>query len=155
MCNPAVAVAVVQLIGTAVGAKGQRDAGRASAQIAEGQAQLADFSARDAVSRGKIEEQLYRRDVKQLQGSQRVAIAGSGFDSGGDLAQLASQTAAMGEFGAMTIRTNALREAYGYKLEGKAQVAQSRYARKAGDTNSMATLLTGAAQSYGTYRSLS
>lgn len=155
MCNPAFVVAGVQLLGAAAGAKGQRDAGDAQAEIAANQAALADYNAKDAVARGKIDEKLYRMDVKRLQGAQRVAIAASGFDSGGDLAQLVAETAAMGEFGAKTIRVNSLREAHGYKLEGQAQAAQSSFHRRAGQNNSNATLLMGVAQSYGTYRQLS
>jgi hypothetical protein len=152
MCDPSFIAVGAQLLGTGMSANAQGDAGDAAAAAAENQAVLADFNAKDAVARGKIDEQLYRMDVKRLQGAQRVAIAASGFDSGGDLAMLAAETAAMGEFGAKTIRTNAMREAYGYKLEGKAQAAQSTYSRRAGELNKNATLLTGVSQAYGTYR---
>lgn len=155
MCSPSLAIVGLNLLGAGMSARAQRKAGEANEATAKAQAELAEFNADDALARGKIDEQLYRQDVARLKGSQRASIGASGFDTSGDLQELLAQTAAMGEFGALTIRTNAKREAYGYRLEGKAMTAQARYARKAGNTGAASTLLTGAAQSYGIYKDLS
>jgi hypothetical protein len=151
VCNAAAIGIGLQIIGTAQQSRAESEAGEVGEDQARAQASLAKFNEYDAKTRGKIEETLYRRDVKMVQGAQRTAIGASGFASTGDLANLVAETAAMGEMGARTIRATARREAYGYKLEGQAHLTQGSYVRAAARNNSRATLLTGTATAVGMY----
>lgn len=106
-------------------------------------AQIADMHATDALRRGKNEEFAHRQKVQQLKSSQRASFASRGvaLDEGSPLAVLVS-TDYMGEVDAATIRENASREAWGYRV-GASNYRAAANARspllEAGNT-----LLTGA-----------
>jgi hypothetical protein len=88
-----------------------------NAIIANQQAQIQERSAQDALDRGRIEEQQHRLKVSQMMGSQRAATAANGIlvDSG-SASDILGDTAAMGEMDALTIRSNAEREAYSARI---------------------------------------
>lgn len=102
-------------------------AGEAQQQVAESQAGLADYNAqvadlqaRDAVERGAEEESRFRIGVRDLVGKQRTGFAASGIDVGyGSAVDVQADTAFLGELDARTIRTNAMREAWGYQVQGE------------------------------------
>lgn len=78
--------------------------------------ELADRGATDALQRGEVAEQISRLKTAQVSGSQRAALASQGTDLAGSPTEVLADTAAAGEFEARTIRNNATREAYSYKL---------------------------------------
>lgn len=88
--------------------------------------------ANDAVERGKEEERLHRIKIGQLKGQQINAFAKNGVavDSGSPLDVL-SDTAMIGELEALTIRNNAEREAYGYRVNAMNYGASSQNNRTA------------------------
>lgn len=66
----------------------------------------------DVLARGSIAERLQRRDVDQLIGVERAALAGAGVEvDTGSALDLVVDTAGVGEFEARTIRANAARDA--------------------------------------------
>lgn len=148
------ALAIASLAGTALSAAGQIKAGRAAKragiaqqQAAESEARLdeynasvADLQAKDAIERGVEEESRYRAGVRGLIGAQRAGYAASGVDVGfGSPVDVQADTARIGELDALTIKTNATREAWGYNVQAfdlrqRAQIARQggAYAAAAG-----------------------
>lgn len=122
---PAVSIAG-SIIGAGLSAVGSMQQGQANAQAAKYQAQvaknnkiLADRKAQDAIDRGKVAEQRQRERTRQLKGRQRAILAANGVVVDQDSAlDITSETEAIGEMDALTIRQNAEREALGYRTEG-------------------------------------
>lgn len=152
---------------TLLGAAGQIQQGQAQAAAARYNAKVADMNAdiserraRDALERGKMEEQKKRRQAQQILGQQRAAMAANGVDIGfGSPLDTLVDTATLGEVDALTIRSNFAREAYDYKVQavnGRADANLSRMNAKAASTggylNAGATLLTGGAKAYESFK---
>lgn len=111
----------------------QREASESEAQLAEFNADVADVQAQDALERGADEESRFRSSVRSMIGSQRTAFAAGGIDVGfGSAVDVQADTAFLGEQDALQIRTNAAREAWGYKVEGVDLRRRADIARKTG-----------------------
>lgn len=152
---------------TLLGAAGQIQQGNAAAsaakynaQVAEMNATLSDRKAKDALERGKIEEQNKRQEIAQLKGRQQASMAANGVDlSFGSPLDTIVDTAVLGELDALTVRRNANREAYDYEVQavnGRADATLSRMNAKAAKTGgylgAVGTVLGGAGKAYGDYR---
>lgn len=171
MCTLAAAALAVSAVGTGVSAYGQMQAGKAQQSQLNYQAAvdrnnkiIADRYANDAIERGKEAEAEQRRKTQQIIANQRVGFAANGIDLGSDVVtETLSDSAMLGELDALTIRSNAAREAYGYKVQGmnyeasaQNNVLAGKNARSAGRTAAMSTLLSGTASvgnSYVDYKS--
>jgi len=142
------AVLIPLIIGsTAMQVVGQIKAGNAAKNIGEMNAQLAEQQSRDAIMRGKEEEQGFRMGVKTLIGSQRAGFAGQGVDvNQGSALDVQADAAFLGELDALRIRTNAQREAHGYQAEAEIMRKQGSAAQTASRWQAGATALGGAAQ---------
>lgn len=118
----------------------EKKAGEAQRRVAEEQAKLADFNAavadlqaQDAITRGLDEESRYRLSVKALVSSQRVGYAAGNLDVNyGSAVDVQADAAYLGELDALTIRTNAAREAWGFRVEGEDLRKRADIARKEG-----------------------
>lgn len=136
----------------------QAAASRYQANVAEMNATLEDRKARDALERGKIAEQEKRRDTARLLGQQQAAYAANGVDltMGSPLDTIAG-SASLGEVDALTIRSNAAREAYDYDMQGANKRAEANLARaqassaKTGSLLGAGSTLLGGAASVGKY----
>jgi len=143
-------------------AKATAEANKYNAQVAEMNAQIADKQAKDAIERGKQEEQQKRLQTAQLEGRQRTAIAANGVDlTFGSPLDTIVDTAKMGEIDALNVRTNAYREAYGYKMQGTNQLANAKLDRmhadaavKGGYLEAFGTVLGGTGKVYSQAKSL-
>lgn len=121
-------------------AQAQKKAGEANQAAANSQADLADYNAavasvqaEDAVARGAQEESRFRTGVRGLIGSQRAGFAGGNIDVGfGSAVDVQADSAFLGELDALTIRTNAAREAWGYKVQAEDLHKRADIARKTG-----------------------
>ena len=90
---------------------------------------------------------------------ERVGFASRNIDLGSDVVlDTLSDTAALGELDALTIRSNAAREAYGYQVQGMNYEASAgnnalaaKNAKSAGKTAMFSTLLSGASTVAGNY----
>lgn len=157
-------ITALTLAGTALGAVGQiqqgqaaAEAGRYNAKVAEMNAAISERQARDALERGKLEEQKKRTQVQQVLGRQKAAMAANGVDvSFGSPLDTLVDTATMGEIDALTIRSNSAREAYDYRVRaanGQAQATLDRMNADSAETGgylaAAGTLLTGGAKAYG------
>jgi hypothetical protein len=130
-----------------------------NAKVSTMNAEIMDKNARDAIERGKIEEQQKRFEIAALTGRQRAAMAANGVDlSFGSPLDTIVDTAMLGELDALTIRSNAAREAYDYKVAGannRADASLSRAnassARTGGYLSAFGTILGGGSE-IGKYR---
>lgn len=122
------------------------------AQVARQNEAVAQRQAADALQRGLVAEMSRRTQLRQQLGSQLARLAGQGTDLEGSPADILGDTAAAGEQDAMTLRSNASREAYGYRLramgfggEAALLAARTGNAASAGSTlGAGASLLAGA-----------
>lgn len=138
-------------------ANAQADAEEYNAKVADMNATLSERRARDALERGKLEEQQKRREVAQIEGRQKAAMAANGVDlSFGSPLDTLVDTAVMGELDALTIRSNTAREAYDHQVaavNGRADANLRRMnasaTKKGGNLAAFGTILTGAGKAYG------
>lgn len=159
MCLPAAAVAALPTVaagasaaGGLFSAYGQYQAGKYQSDVARDNARVAELQARDANIRGGMEEDRYRRQLAQFQGQQRATAGAAGRDlASGTTADLLAQTADIGEQDALQIRSNAMREAYGFKVQAVNERQQGRLARAQGRNAAIGTILTSGAQAGGIY----
>lgn len=107
-------------------------------------ARLSEIQAQDAIDRGEVEATRLKKQTKQLVGEQRASLAAQGIDinsgSAYDVQQDAKEAAVVDT---MTIRNNAAREAWGYKVQAQNSVSQGNYQSIAANQNANATMLTG------------
>lgn len=148
MCEPISATTLAYAsLATTVASAGmqfmaQRQAGAAQSNALRYEADQATNNsiinerlAADAIDRGRTEEQMHRIKIGQLKGQQTNAFAKNGVvtDSGSALDVL-SDTAMIGELESLTIRNNAEREAYGYKVNAQNYSASAANNRTAAAT---------------------
>lgn len=87
------------------------------AQVARQNQELMNRQAADAEQRGRVAEENRRRMTAQQIGQQTAGLAAQGTDFTGTETDILGDTKAAGELDAQTIRANAAREAYGYKIQ--------------------------------------
>lgn len=105
-------------MGTLTKSVGQFQEGQDARKFYNKQAQLADWQALDAEQRGKVEEKKMRRRTEQAVGSQRVSLAAQGVDvNQGSSLDVQADASYLGELDALTIRKNAAKEAWGYRVQ--------------------------------------
>ncbi len=142
------------------------------AQVAENNRQTSEQNARVAAAAG--EQQAFNKgmETRQKVGGIVAGQAASGVDvSSGSALDVKSSTQELGQVDALTIRSNAAREAYGYQVQGSnfgAQAEADRFggenditagqnAKKAGDiaaTGSILSGITGAANTAASAKAL-
>jgi hypothetical protein len=137
-------------------AKAAAQAAQYNAAVARNNAILAERRAQDAVVRGTEEEQQKRLQTAALRGQQLVMAAAGNVDTGyGSALDMLVDTTIQGELDALTIRTNAEREAYDFRMQavnetGQAGLltAQAKSSRAGGFLEAAGTLLSGASGMY-------
>lgn len=155
---PFVSIAA-SVVGTAMSAVGQLQAGKAQAAqlnyqaaVSRNNSILAQRAADDARLRGEEAARREASKTKQLAGRQRAALAANGqlVDQGSAL-DLTDDTMQIGKLDELTIRSNAEREALGYEAQGANFQAGSELNRMGAANASTAsigsafgTVLTGA-----------
>lgn len=139
MCEPTT-LAIIGLGLTAVGGYQQYQAQRANAdyqeQVGERNAEVGRRQAAQERDIGNIDEERHLRKVRQMLGAQRAQQAANGLDiNTGSALDLQAETAGFGAADASTIRSNALRRAWGLEVgavndlnAGRAEAAASRNA---------------------------
>ncbi len=130
----------ISAIGKWKAGKAAKKEGEAQQRAAESQAALldynanvADLQAKDAVARGTQEEGQLRQRIRSTIGAQRASFAATGVDTGyGSAADTQADAAMLGELDTMTVRQNAAREAWGYKVEAIDLRRKAEITRKEG-----------------------
>lgn len=133
----------------------QGDAARKQADyqaaVARNNEILAQRAAADATARGDVAEGQKRMQTAQMLGRQRAVLASNGVDLGtGSALDIVGDTAAIGEQDALTVRSNAAREALGYKTQGINFANEANLDQMKGDAVSSAATLNGASALIGT-----
>lgn len=158
MCDPVTGLMVASTLLSAAGAVQQGNAaaaaGKYNNQIAQMNAQISEKRAKDALERGRIEEQKKRAEVAKVAGAQQAAMAANGVDlTFGSPLDTIVDTAVLGELDALTIRSNAYREEYDYKVQamnqraqGQLELMKGKSAQTAGYISAGSTILGGGAQ---------
>lgn len=115
-----------------------------NANILDYNARVLELQMEDAILRGRERETVFRRQVKGDIGAQRAAYAAQGIevDSGSAL-DVQADTAYQGEVDALTIRSNAAREAWGFKVESESTRATAKAVRESGKLRADSERVTG------------
>jgi hypothetical protein len=135
-----VAQAAVGVYGAYKSGKAAKKAGEAGADVAEDQAQLAEYNAqvadlqaKDAVARAAEEESNFRSGVRGMIGAQRAGFAAGNIDVAyGSAVDVQADAAYLGELDALTVKTNGVREAWGFQVQGEDLRRRAAIARKEG-----------------------
>ena len=121
-------------------AKEEERVGAAQREAAESQAALSDYNAaaagqqaQDAIERGADAESRFRTQVRGIIGTQRANQAAGNINvNWGSSVDVQADAAFLGEMDALQIRTNAAREAWGFKVEGYNYAQGAAIQRKEG-----------------------
>lgn len=151
-----------QAVGTVTSMQGASEAATANATssmygaaVAKNNQQIAEQNAQYAIQKGEQNAEIRQMQAGQARGTARAVMGASGvkIDGGIDLSPVRAQgdIALTAELDTETIRNNALREAYGYRVQGTNFAAQAGLdtmkaegAVRAGQTNMMTSLISGA-----------
>lgn len=110
--------AASNVVGTYFSAKQQKANLEYEASISEANARLAENAAQTELRRGEREMQGSRLKTAALKSSQRASIAANGIDLASGTAQnILNTTDVMGEVDALTIESNAIASAWGYRTQ--------------------------------------
>jgi multidrug efflux pump subunit AcrA (membrane-fusion protein) len=107
-----------------IGAQQQASAAKAQAEynaaVARNNAIYAERAAKEAEERGRVAEMNQRQKTANLRGRQRAVLAANGVDvNDGSALDIQQDTSALGAIDALTIRSNAEREALGFRQQGQ------------------------------------
>lgn len=131
-------------------AKAQKDQGDAESAVQKKNAILADMQAEQARNIGTIDEERQMAVTRQLLGRQRATFAANNIDaSSGSALDTIGQTAQFGAMDAMTVRNNALRQAWGFDVEASNARNAAAWAKYGSRQKAAGTLLSGAGSVYG------
>jgi hypothetical protein len=133
------------LLGAGSSAFAQSKAGGAQREMYDYNAQAAEYQATDAIERGVVAAKRRGRITKQVIGSQRAGLAAQNVDindPGSSAVDVQADAAYLGELDAMTIKNNAAREAWGFKVQAQDYRNRGRYAEMTGTNQASNTLLT-------------
>lgn len=144
MCEPTT-IAAITVASAGLQAFGSIQQGNYQSAVARNNQVIAERAAVDAEQRGAEAEQQQRQRTQQVLGRQKAMMAANGLDiSSGSAGDLLADTRRYGELDALTVRSNADREAYGYRAQAAQYGADAKMARRAGYLNAAGSLLTGA-----------
>jgi len=137
-------LAAMSMFQGVIGAYSSYMAGKAAKAVGKSNAYVANLAAEDAMRRGQVAEAQMRQKTKKLIGSQKASLAAQGIRTDtGSAADVQNEAADIGEMDALTIKNNALREAFGYRISGLQASAQGRITQMADNSQAMQSLLTG------------
>lgn len=124
-------------------------------EVAENQAKMDEYAAQDAVARGAKAIEESNKQARAMRGAQEARLASNGLllGSGSALSQL-EDTDMLASADADTIRTNAAREAWGYRAQKQNSLTSARNYRTAAKNErpllaATTSLLGSASQYYG------
>ena len=147
MCEATTIALVAGMVLTAASgyhaADSAKKVGEYEQQVAEQNAERAEFQEAQARTIGSINEERARQRAQQMVGKQRAALASTGADlSSGTALDLVSETALFGEEDALMTRFNAMNEAWGYGAQATDYRNQGRAAKTRSKNEAMGTYLT-------------
>lgn len=142
---------VIAAAGTVVQVTANKNAADYQAKVAENNATIADLNASAAAQAGSIEEENHRAKVRGMLGTQRSVLAANNLVlSEGTPLDLMVETAATGEADAQMLRFNAMRQAWGYREEGKGYRSAGEFGKVAARNQNVGTIISGLSSMAGT-----
>jgi hypothetical protein len=125
----------------------QARADRLEGQYLERQAQtnarMANYQAEDAIARGDKEALSHKIMTNKFIGSQRAAMAAQGLDlEADDAAAIQEESKVAGAIDAQTIKNNAWKEAWGYRVQAEDFTQKGQFARITSKLKADNTILT-------------
>lgn len=138
--------------GTSAIVQGAAASNAASAQesLYNTNAKFAELAADDAIKRGDKMVKQVKEAGKRTVGAQRARLAAQGIEvDSGSAQEIQEETAMITAEDAMTVKNNAWREAWGFKVEAAEATARGRFARVAGDAAYSSSLVTGGLKAAG------
>lgn len=137
-------LAAAQLGSSAMQADAQRRQGKFQSAMSRINERRATLEAEDALKRGETEAANYQKKINQTVGAQKSSYAAQGVVvSEGTARAVQEETRAIGAQDIETIRTNAFREAMGFKSQAQESALSGRMAKRAADFSANQTLLAG------------
>jgi hypothetical protein len=133
-------------------AQAARAQGAYQKSISEINERLSELQAESSLKRGEKDAQAIRRRTEKTIGSQRAALAANGVDvNDGSALEIQQETELYGQIDELTAKTNAIQEAYGFKMQANNDRARGNFASLSARGDARNTLITGAnrALSYG------
>ena len=113
-------------------------------------AKLAEMDAEDALAMGESAVMDVEKEGRRIRGAQRSSLAAQGVDADkGSAAGVATDTFAEIAKDKMTLRNNAWRQAWGFKVEAHKHRTAAAFGYAAGSNVAGSTLLTGGAKALG------
>lgn len=151
--------AVVGAVGSYEQGQAQKQAYDYQAQVARNNAKIAQQNASWATQIGDTQAVNEGMKTRAQVGAIKAAQAASGIDvNTGSAVDVRSSASELGELNALTIRSNAARQAYGYQVQGTSDIAQAQLdvysgnqAQTAGYIGAFGSLLGGASSAGGQY----
>jgi hypothetical protein len=118
MCEPTVAFIALTALSAYSSAEAQNSADEYAAGVARNNEKVAEWQAGDAQRRGADAAAATRRKYAGLMGTQRANMAARGLDiTDGSANSILQDTSFFGQYDENTVRANAAREAWGYKVQ--------------------------------------
>ena len=143
-------MAAISAYGAYQQASSQRAQAGYQAKVAENNATIAEMQAQDAKARGDKASFDVRRKYAALMGTQRASMAARGLDiTDGSANAILQDTAYFGAYDEATTRSNAAREAWGYRV--RAAGSQSDAAAYGATADAINPLMSGGLAGAGTW----
>ena len=145
--------------GAGASADSQKSSLNFSAGLADINAQMAERAAQSELLRGEREYGNARLRTAQLRGRQRASLAANGVDLGvGSAVEIQTSTEVMGEIDANTIQANAIKAAWGHRMDATNQKNDALLKRTSAagidpDKAVFSSLVSQAGKMYGMYKS--
>jgi hypothetical protein len=125
--------AAISVVSTIANANAASEQAKYQAAVARNNQIIANNAALEAEEAGKAREFQARQAARKLEGRQRAVLAGNGVEvNTGSALDITEDTAAQGELDALNIRSQAEREAIGYRNQGNAFGADAMMRDRAG-----------------------
>jgi hypothetical protein len=106
-----------------------------NSQVADNNAQLAEWNAQDAIYQGGVQEQAIKMQATALKSSQRASMAANGIDTTqGSANDVLTSTDYLSAVDANTARDNALKAAWGYRTQATGYKDAAYNARASADS---------------------
>lgn len=131
------------IIGSVISAVGAVSQASAAAKAADYNAKVAEKNAAIAKQNALADEQAKRRETQSILGRSRAAIGASGLAVVGTPLDVLSETAALGELDALTIRYNGENNAQSYKQDAELERMRGRSAKTRGFFGAASHLIGG------------
>jgi hypothetical protein len=120
------------------------------AKMAELNSEFAELQAADALKRGDRNASSVIKEGDKVAGAQRASLAGQGVDVNfGSARTVQDDTRHSAALDALTVKNNAWREAWGYKMQALESSSRGEFAGFAAQNQANNTLLTGGMQAFG------